>query len=106
MELTKDSLKAFKIIYCEYKCRRKAGFSKSESLEFEYGNIKSLAAFSDWIEADIKSAISELKSVKFLKENIIGDIKITNDGLVYMESKPKEFFNELSKLFDLATLFI
>lgn len=33
-----------------------------------------------------------------------GDIELTNAGIKYMENKPKEFFEDLSKLFDLVAI--
>lgn len=105
MEITKDSLKAFKIIYCEFKKRRKTGFTKEDSRFFRDGEIDSLSSFSDWLKPDISSAIQELKSAKFIKENIMGDITLTDDGIIFMESKPKEFFDDLKTLFDIVSLF-
>lgn len=106
MEITKDALKAFKIIYCEFKRRRKAGFTKIDSLTFSDGELESLPAFSKWLKPDIQTAFEELKSAKYLKEDIIGNIKITDSGLLFMENKPKEFFNDLTNLFDIVSLFI
>lgn len=106
MALTKDSEKAFKIIYCEYKHRRKSGFTKADSIQFEDGSISKLKCFSDWLRPDIESAIEELVSSGCLKEDILGNISITNNGISYMENKPKDFFNDLSNLFDLASIFL
>lgn len=106
MSLTKDSEKAFKIIYCEYKRLRKAGFSKSDARQFEDGSIYKISAFSEWLRPDIKSAIEELESANFISENILGDITITDCGIKYMEDKPREFFNDLSGLFNLVSLFL
>lgn len=105
MELTKDSLKAFKIIYCEFKKRRKAGFTKEDSRLFCDGEIDSLPSFSNWLKPDISSAIQELKSAQFVKENILGDITLTDAGIIFMENKPKEFFDDLKTLFDIVSLF-
>lgn len=106
MQISNDSLKAFKIIYCEYKRRRKSGFTKSDSIEFPDGSIESLEAFSSWLRPDIESAITELAEKRLLKQNIWGDNRITDEGLIFMESKPKEFFEDIAKLFDIASLFI
>lgn len=102
MSLTKDTEKAFKIIYCEYKSLRKKGFTKEDSRVFK--NINDISAFSSWLNPDIDSAIKELLSCKYISKNIIGVIKITDDGLKYMENKPKEFFNDISKFFDLISI--
>lgn len=106
MSLTKDTEKAFKIIYCEYRRLRKSGFAKQDAQKFDDGKIPEISAFSNWLAPDIDSAIKELKSSDYLKEDIIGDITITDEGIKYMENKPKEFFNDLSALFDLASLFL
>lgn len=105
MSLTRDSEKAFKIIFCEYKRLRKAGFTKDDSRQFKSGSIYKIDAFSNWLRPDIDSALREIESAGFIKENIIGDITISNEGIKYMEDKPKEFFGELSGLFDLVSLF-
>lgn len=104
--MTKDTEKAFKIIFCEYKLRRKKGFTKDNSICFEDGELQSLNSFSTWLRPDIKSALDELIAAKYLKKNIIGDITLTNDGIEYMESKSKDFFNDVSKLFDIVALFV
>lgn len=104
--ITSDSMKCFKIIYCEYKLRRKKGFSKADSIVFEAGQIQTLKSFSDWLRPDIDSALSELVNNKFVSEDVTGRHKLTDGGILYMESKPKEFFNDLKTLFDIASIFI
>lgn len=106
MELTNETLKAFKIIFCEYKRRLKSGFTKPDSLKFESEDIYQLDAFKSWAQPDIRYALSELKAAKYLKADVIGNIKITEAGLAYMQNRPREFFEDLSKLFDLASIFI
>ena len=106
MELTKDTLKAFKIVYCEFKRRRKAGFTKIDSSSFSDGEMKTLSAFSAWKKPDLETALDELKNAKYLKEDVIGNITITDSGLLFMEDKSKEFFNDLKDLFDIVSLFI
>ena len=63
-----------------------------------------ISAFSSWLSPDIDSAINELLSCKYISKNILGIIKITDEGLKYMENKPREFFNDISKFFDLITI--
>lgn len=104
MNLTKDTEKAFKIIFCEYKSLRKKGFTKDNSRVFK--NISEISAFSSWLRPDIESAIHELLSCKYISEDILGVVKITDEGLKYMENKPREFFEDVSKLFNLASIFI
>lgn len=104
MSLTKETEKAFKIIFCEYKRLRKAGFTKEDSLTFEDEVLYNLPAFSDWLKPDINCAIKELCSSDFLQENIWGEIPITSSGIKYMEEMPQNFFKELSNLFDLVAI--
>lgn len=106
MSLTKDTEKVFKIIYCEYRRLRKAGFTKQDSREFEYAKLPKIPAFSNWLKPDIDTAIEELQSSGYIKKNILDDIVITDEGIKYMENKPKEFFGDLSNLFDLVSIFV
>lgn len=106
MELSNETLTVFKIIYCEYKRRRSVGFTKSDSINFKDGEIYQIAAFKNRLRPDIDYAVHELVTVKYLKENILGDIQLTEAGIAYMQSKPRQFFEDLSKLFDLASIFI
>lgn len=103
-ELTKSTEKALKILYCEYRKIVKAGFSQSDAAEFNGQNIYNFPAFSDWLHADIQFAIEELKSAGFISANVLGDITLNTNGIKYMQGKPKEFFEELSGLFDLLSI--
>ena len=104
--VTKETEKAFKILYCEYKHRRKSGCPKSTATEFEDGTIQKISAFQKWLPEDISYALRELKAAGYVKLFIYGDCTLTEAGLEFMENKPKEFFSELGGLFDLAGLFI
>ena len=106
MESSSETLMAFKIIYCEYKRRRSVGFTKPDSIKFKDGEIYQIAAFKKWLQPDVDYAIHELVTVKYLKKNILGDIQLTEAGIAYMQNKPRQFFEDLSKLFDLASIFI
>lgn len=103
--MTKETEKAFKIIYCEYKRRRKVGFTKNDSIKFTDKELCSLPAFSDWLHPDVSSAMVELKSLHFVKANILGDYFLENVAIEYMENKPREYFQNLSSLFDILSLF-
>ncbi|MFV0343815.1 MAG: hypothetical protein ACK5JH_13160 [Anaerocolumna sp.] len=105
-ELTNETMKAFKIIFCEYKARMSKGFTKENSIVFEDGTIESLPQFSEWLRPDINSAISELKYNEFIFEDVIGNRKLTDPGIKYMEAKPKEFFNDLKSLFDIVSILV
>lgn len=103
-ELTKSTEKALKIMYCEYRKIVKAGFSLSDASAFNGQDVYNFPAFSDWLRADIEFAIEELKSAEFVSSNVLGDIALTTDGIKYMQGKPREFFEELSGLFDLLSI--
>lgn len=103
--MTKETEKAFKILYCEYKHRRKSGCSKATAMEFEDGTIQKMSAFRKWLPEDISYALQELKAAGYVKLFIYGDCTLTEAGLEFMENKPKEFFSELGGLFDLVGLF-
>lgn len=104
--MTKDTEKAFKILYCEYKCRRKSGASNREAVFFQGGSIEKIKAFAKWLPDDIDYAMQELKADGYIKKFIYGDIELTGAGIEFMEDKPKEFFNNLSSFFDLVGLFV
>lgn len=104
--MTKETEKAFKILYCEYKRRRKYGLSKRAATRFEVGTIEKLEAFSKWQADDISYAMHELKAGGYIKIYIYGDIELTESGLEFMEDKPKDFFDALSPFFDLVGLFV
>lgn len=104
--MTRETEKAFKILYCEYKRRRKAGTPIYSAVSFEDGIIPRLKAFKDWIPADIEYALSELRKSGYIKEDIVGDVTLLEAGLEYMEPKPRDFFDDLKRLFDLVGLFV
>ncbi len=106
MTLTSDTAKAFKTLFCEYKSLRKKGFTKEDSRKFTRASIYEIPAFSDWLHPDIDCALDELRKSGCIKCDITGKITISDEGIKYMEAQPKEFFKELSHLFDLASLFV
>ena len=95
MELTNETLKAFKIIFCEYKRRLKSGFTKPDSLKFESEDIYQLNAFKSWAQPDIRYALSELKAAKYLKADVIGNIKSLKPDLLICKTDHENF----SKIF-------
>lgn len=103
--MTKETEKAFKILYCEYKSRRKAGESKTQAIYFEDAAIRNIPGFQKWIPEDIDFAVHELMVNQFVSCDICGGVTLLESGLTFMEDKPKEFWKDLSGLFDLITLF-
>lgn len=104
-ELTKNTEKALKILYCEYKRLSKAGFSESDAMEFCGNDIYKLPAFSDWLHQNITTAIEELHKAEFVFENVLGEVKLLPKGIKYMQNKPKEYFEDISKMFDIISIF-
>lgn len=104
--MTKETEKAFKILYCEYKRRRKSGDSKRKAVFFEDKVIDKIEAFSSWNREDINYALQELKRARLIRLFIYGDLELTETGIEFMEDKPREFFEGLSQFFDLISLFV
>lgn len=55
-----------------------------------------IEAFSKWNPADIKLCLRELKNLGFIESDILGNITLTEAGIEYMESKPKEYFTRFA----------
>lgn len=104
--MTKETEKAFKILYCEYKRRRKSGDSKRKATLFTAETINEMEAFSDWNNEDIRYALQELKRAGFVRLLIYGGLELTEAGITFMEDKPADFFKGLSPFFDLISLFV
>ena len=102
--MTKETEKAFKILFCEYKRRRKSGLPKQDAVCFEDAAISGIGAFSEWLSADIGYAMQELKCANFVNINIWGDVELLESGIEFMENKPKEFFKSLAGFFDLGAI--
>lgn len=102
--MTKETEKAFKILYCEYKRRRKEGASKQSAVQFEESEIKTIPVFSKWHPSDIVFAMQELKKAGYVSMNICGDIELLETGIEFMEEKPKDFFLGIADFFDLASI--
>ena len=94
--MTKDTEKAFVILYSEYLRRRSFGTAKNQAVRFEDSKLRAIDAFSDWDSEDIRYSLEELKEHGYVSTNILGDVEILRDGIKYMESKPKEFFSAFS----------
>lgn len=91
--MTRETEKAFIIIYSEYLRRRSFGTAKSQATYFENAKLKNIDAFSLWNSDDIRSSIDELVQIGFVKMDIVGGVQLMNPGIEYMEQKPKEYFS-------------
>lgn len=90
--MTKDTEKAFVIIYAEYLRRRNFGTAKNQAVRFENSKLRSIEAFSNWDPEDIRYCLHELRKLGYIKQDIIGDVTLQESGIEYMENKPKEYF--------------
>lgn len=94
--MTRDTEKAFVIIYSEYLRRRSFGTAKYQAVRFEGSKIKAIDAFSSWHPEDIRYSLQELRKLGFVKIDIIGDVTLQESGISFMESKPQEYFSAFS----------
>ena len=91
--MTKDTEKAFVIIYSEYLRRRSFGTAKSQAVRFEDSKLRAIECFTNWRPADIGYCMQELRKCGYLKMDILGNVELLEPGIEYMESKPKEYFS-------------
>lgn len=91
--MTKDTEKAFVILYSEYLRRRSFGTAKSQAAEFEDSKLRAIEGFTNWNPADIGYCLQELRKLGYLKIDILGNVELLEPGIEYMESKPKEYFS-------------
>ena len=94
--MTKDTEKAFVIIYSEYLRRRSIGTAKYLAVRFEGSKLNSIDAFSCWHPEDIRYSLQELRKLGFVKIDIIGDVTLQESGIGYMESRPREYFSSFA----------
>jgi len=90
--MTKDTEKAFVILYSEYLRRRSFRTAKNQAVRFEDSKLKAIDAFSSWNPSDIRYSLQELRKLGYLKIDIVGDVELLERGIEYMENKPKEYF--------------
>lgn len=90
--MTRDTEKAFVVLYSEYLRRRSFGTAKNQAVRFEDAKLRKIDAFSNWHPSDIQYSLLELQKGGYIKMDICGDVEILKDGIKYMESKPKDYF--------------
>lgn len=91
--MTKDAEKALIIIYCQYKKRVSLGTSEEDARYFEDAKLRALNNFSDWDHSKLKLSIQQLKNLCYISMNILGDVRLLDKGIEFIESKPKEYFD-------------
>lgn len=104
--MTRETETAFKILYCEYKRRRSYGTSKAEAMRFEQAKLQKIDAYSEWNPEDLRYALHELRKIKAVRIDILGNVELTESGIEYMEDKPIQYFETVSKFFNLLAIFI
>ena len=103
--MTKDTEKAFVIVYSEYLRRRSFGTAKCEAVQFDESKIMAIEGFSKWNPADISYCMRELKNLGYIDRDIIGGVTLNEAGIEFMENKPKEYFSGFTgTVKDLLTL--
>lgn len=91
--MTKETEKAFVIIYAEYLRRRRFGTPRDQATQFDSSKLSAIDAFSKWNPSDIQSCLSELRKLGYVRIDILGDLTLQESGIEYMESKPNEYFS-------------
>ena len=91
--VTKETERAFVILYAEYLRRRKYGIAKPDAAYFEESKANAIEGFADWNSQDIAYCFQELSKAGYVKMNIVGDVTLQERGIEYMESKPKDYFS-------------
>ena len=94
--MTKDTERAFVIIYSEYLRRRSFGTAKNQAVRFESAKLYAIDAFSEWNPEDIRYCLQELRKLNYIKMDIIGDVTLQEHGIEYMENKPMEYFSSFA----------
>lgn len=91
--MTRDAEKALIIIYCQYKKRLALGTDEEDARYFEDAKLRNIDNFSSWSRSKLTLAIQQLKKVGFVSMNILDDVRLLDEGIEFVESKPKEYFD-------------
>lgn len=91
--MTRDTEKALIIIYCQYKKRLGFGTSEEDARYFEDTKLRNIENFSDWNYSKLKLSIQQLNRMGYIFVNIWDDVRLLDEGIEYVESKPKEYFD-------------
>lgn len=94
--MTRETEKAFVIIYSEYLRRRSFGTAKSQALFFKRERLYMIDAFANWDPGDIRYALHEIKKCGFVAIDIFGNVEILEAGIDYAERKPREYWDSFS----------
>lgn len=95
--LSKNSEKYLCYVYKEYLKRRKNNVPDVDARTFSDSfSVKQLKLPA----SDIELLLQELNSKKYIKRNIIGDFKLSDDAIVYMENR---FKNDAKEILDILS---
>ncbi len=97
--MTKETTRAFKIFYCEYKKRRKSGMSKKQAICFDNSEIYQLHGLIKWDPSDVDCAVNELRAEGYVKTDILGGVTLQDNSIEFMENQSSKYFDDIKDLF-------
>lgn len=103
MQLTHDADQMICYIYKTFLQRRSYGTPKSEARRFKDNYFDLHDTLSSWLYGDISDTLLELSRAGLVKLYIGGNFDLTDSGIIYMENRFKNGFNEVV---DFITKFI
>ena len=96
MTLTKEAKTILYKLYAEYRDRRKHGFSKSESKNFESSKTVQSDFFPDLLLEDVDDSLRELRDNNFIHGTLADDIvytcELSDYAIATLESLPLDTF--------------
>lgn len=94
--MTKDADQMLCCLYREYLNRIKAGSSKTSARAFTAEYAESDDILSKWHPDDFCTTRNELKRAGYLDVNIIGNFRLNDAAISYMENRFKNNIKELT----------
>lgn len=98
VELTKDAKASIALLYEAYMARRQFGSSKSEAAYFDASTPEGIA-----LEKEIHDTKAELERAGLIKSDIIDNITLLDDGIIFMEKRTKDSIKEWLSYFASTT---
>ena len=96
MQLTKEADAVICQIYKTYLELRRSGVPKEQAKSFQENYLIENPYFSSWYE-DADNTLDELHNKELIKKDIIGNFKLEDEGIIYMENR---FVNGLNEVLD------
>lgn len=91
--MTRDTEKALIIIYCQYKKRLSLGTDEEDARYFEDAKLRNIDNFSNWPQSKLNLSTQQLHKEGYIFKNILDDVRLLDEGIQFVESKPKEYFD-------------